>query len=152
MEAGIDCRGVNSTAENYCATHLGPIFVRIHFIYDGERISGALVSFKCQMYCVYDIIHHQPVHVINSVTCKCTFETTIQCGIVIGFNALHSTSSAFSIHISHPHAKNGNLNQITSSSVLLWFVNLLPFVLFVLLMLPSAQTSLLFYRLYQNKM
>lgn len=30
----------------------------------------ALVSFKCQMNCVYvDIIHVQPIHMINSVTC-----------------------------------------------------------------------------------
>lgn len=60
------------------ATHLGPIFLHIHFINHDEGISAALVSFKCQMHCIYDIIHHQPIHVISGVTCMCTFETATQ--------------------------------------------------------------------------
>ncbi len=68
------------TVEDYCATHLGPISLHTHFTCHGERISMALVSFKCQMHCVYDITHDQPIHVINSVTCMCTFDTAIERG------------------------------------------------------------------------
>lgn len=61
-----------------CVSHkTGSYFLTygLYFLHPGERISMALVYFKCLMYCVYvDIIHDQPIHVISKVTCLvCTF-------------------------------------------------------------------------------
>lgn len=65
------------TVQQRATTYLGPICLCIHFSCHGERISIALVSFIYQKYCIY-IIRDQ--HVINSVTCMCTFEMSLQRG------------------------------------------------------------------------